>query len=175
VGRISLRGHRRRGRRSRYIRRRLYAFNRNPGGGGLLGGLKRAFTPYAAGFVMSMVAAVADKAMARFPAAKAFTKLGLAIATIMLVGKRSPAAAAGAIGSLAASTGYVWGTRLAGGIVATTPEAAVQGLGAMYQDYPMEMGALLNGLGVLTGPDDVEPAVQAYESALRTGGYDDDY
>lgn len=141
-----------------------------------MGGLKRAFTPYAAGFIMSMVASVTDTALARFPAGKTISKVALALLTVGFLGRRYPNAAAGAIGALAASTGYEVGTKLAGGFIARTPEEAQEGLGRMYTDYPVEMGALLNGLGVLTGVESVEPAVAAYESALTAmGGDEDDY
>lgn len=170
--------------------RRLYAYNprrrrrsyrRNPGrrsyrrNPGLFASLKHAFTPYAAGFVMSMITSVTDTALAKMPAVKGLSKVGLAILTAMFLGRRYPNAAAGAIGALAASTGYEMGTKLAGGFIARTPEEAQNGLAAMYDDYPVEVGALLQGLGVLTGVDPVEPAVAAYESALTAMGDDDDY
>lgn len=153
---------RRRGGRSR---------RRNPSMGGLL---KRTFIPYAVGFVTSGAMAVIDTGLANYPMAKNVGKVFLAIGVSAFVGRKHPVAATAAIAAIAASTGYAFGTKLAGGMIAQSPAQAVQGLGEMSSTYP-ELGALLNG-GVgalLNGPPDIDDAVVNYATALNNMADDD--
>lgn len=161
---------RRRGRARRRIGRR----RRNPGIGER-SLLKRTLIPFAAGFATSMAAAVLDAGMASYPKLRNVVKVAGAVA-IAFFGRRHPVASAAAIGALAGSSGYALGTRLAGGMIARTPEEAVKGLGEMNETYP-EMGALLSG-GVgalLTGAPDVPNVVGNYQVALDNMADDDDY
>lgn len=140
--------------------------------GGLL---KQAFIPYAVGFVTSGAMGVLDAGLAAYPTALNLGKVLLAVGLAATVGKRHPVAATAAISAIAASQGYAFGTRMAGGLVAHTPAQAVQGLGAMSATYP-EMGALLNG-GVgalLNGPPDIDEAVVNYATALNNMASEDD-
>lgn len=133
--------------------------------GGLL---KRTFVPYAVGFVTSGAMAMVDTGLANYPAVKQIAKVGLAIGVAAFVGRRHPVAATAAISAIAASQGYAFGTRLAGGMIAQSPAQAVKGLGEMSVSYP-ELGALLNG-GVgalLNGVPDVDDAVRDYATALN--------
>lgn len=139
--------------------------------GGLL---KRAFVPYAIGFVTSGAMAVVDTGLANYPMAKQVGKVLLAVGVAATVGKRHPVAATAAIAAIAASQGYAFGTKLAGGMLAQSPAQAVQGLGDMSRTYP-ELGALLNG-GVgalLNGPPDIDSAVVNYATALNNMADDD--
>lgn len=171
--------HVRRGTKLIYInprrRRRAHRRRRNPGMGGIVNILKSAFVPYAAGFATSMVAAVADTALSKYPVVTNLVKVGGVVAIAAFGGRRYPRASAAAIGSLAASTGYRLGTQLAGGMVASTPAQAVKGLAEMSRVHP-EMGALLNGgIGaLLNGPDNVDAMTSNYETALHNMA-DDDY
>jgi hypothetical protein len=169
---------RRRRRRPSTQRRRVVRRRRNPSirAGGLI---KNVFTTFAAGFVTSGLAAVFDTQLAKFPLGKRAAKLGVMFA-IAHFGRRHPRASAAAIGALAASEGYAMGVRLSGGIVATTPQEAVDGLAEMSDTHP-EMGALLQG-GVgalLEGVPNVGESVSDYEMALSNTaggmGYGDDY
>lgn len=140
--------------------------------GGLL---KRAFVPYAVGFITSGAMGVLDAGLANYPMAKNVGKVLLAIGVAATVGNKHPVAATAAISAIAASQGYAFGTRMAGGMVASNPAQAVQGLGAMSATYP-EMGALLNG-GVgalLNGPPDIDDAVVNYATALNNMASEDD-
>lgn len=137
--------------------------------------MKRAFVPYAVGFITSGAMGVLDAGLAAYPMARNVGKVLLALGVAATVGKRHPVAATAAISAIAASQGYAFGTRMAGGIVASTPAQAVQGLGAMSATYP-EIGALLNG-GVgalLDGPPDIDDAVVNYATALNNMASEDD-
>ncbi len=140
--------------------------------GGLL---KRAFVPYAIGFVTSGAMAVVDTGLANYPMAKNLAKVGAALALAATVGRKHPMAATAAISAIAASQGYSFGTTLAGGMLAQSPAQAVKGLGDMSRTYP-ELGALLNG-GVgalLNGPPDIDSAVVNYATALNNMADEDD-
>lgn len=141
-----------------------------------MGGLfKRAFVPYAVGFITSGAMAVVDTGLSSYPMVKNIAKVGLALGVAAFVGRRYPVAATAAISAIASSQGYALGTRLAGGMIAQSPAAAVKGLGEMAVNYP-ELGALLNG-GVgalLNGPPDVDDAVVNYATALNNMASDDD-
>ena len=137
--------------------------------------MKRAFVPYAVGFITSGAMGVLDAGFAAYPMARNVGKVLLALGVAATVGKRHPVAATAAISAIAASQGYAFGSRMAGGIVASTPAQAVQGLGAMSATYP-EIGALLNG-GVgalLNGPPDIDDAVVNYATALNNMASEDD-
>lgn len=145
-------------------RRRRRTHRRNPGTGSLL---MRAFTPFAVGFVASMGAAVLDTALSKYPKATHVVKVAGAVA-IAFMGRRYPVASTAAIAALAASSGYPLGVKLAGGMVAKSPEEAVKGLGEMAGTYP-EIGALLEG-GVgalLEGVPDEGESVMNYQAALN--------
>jgi hypothetical protein len=160
---IYINGRRRRGRGRR---------RRNPGMGGLF---KRAFVPYAVGFITAGAMGVVDSALSSSPMVKNLAKVGLALGVAAFAGRRYPTASIAAISAIASSQGYALGTRLAGGMVASSPAEAVKGLGDMAVHYP-ELGALLNG-GVgalLNGPPDVDDAVVNYATALNNMA-DDDY
>lgn len=155
-------------------RRHRRSRRRNPGFGGAI---RKVFVPYAAGFITSIGCSLIDSRLANYPAGKQLVKVGGAIA-IAMFGRRYPVASAAAIGALAASQGYVVGTRLAGGLVAHTPAQAVQGLGEMQQTYP-ELGALLSGgvgalLSGMGGPDDVDAVAANYTTALNNMSGDDE-
>ncbi len=141
----------------------------------MMGGLaRRVFVPYAAGFITSVATAVLDASLSNYPMVRQLSKVGGAVA-IAIFGRRHPIASAAAIGALAGSQGTVLGTRLAGGMHATTPAEAVKGLAEMQQTYP-ELGALLTG-GVgalLNGPEDVDQAAVNYATALNNMADQDD-
>ncbi len=144
-----------------------------------MGGIaRRVFIPYAAGFLVSLAAAVLDSAMANKPAGRRLAKVGGAIA-IAFFGRRYPIASAAAIGALASAEGYTVGTKLAGGTVARTPAELVTGIGEMQQTFP-ELGALLQGgvgalLSGMGGPDDVDAAAVNYATALNNMADGDEY
>lgn len=153
---------RRRGRRSH---------RRNPGGIG--GTLKRAFVPYATGFITSAAIAVLDTGLSNYPVVKNIIKVGAAL-SIAAFGRRYPNASTAAIAAIAACQGYPLGTKLAGGMVAQNPAQAVKGLAGMAAVYP-EMGALLNGgMGaLLNGPDNLDQTVVDYQQAVANMADDD--
>lgn len=137
--------------------------------------MRKAFVPYAVGFITSGAMGVLDAGLAAYPMARNVGKVLLALGVAATVGKRHPVAATAAIAAIASSQGYAFGTRMAGGLVAHTPQQAVQGLGAMQATYP-EIGALLNG-GVgalLSGPPDIDDAVVNYATALNNMASEDD-
>lgn len=132
----------------------------------VMGALKSAFVPYAAGFATSMVASVLDSALINMPAVKALSKVALSVGAVMAFGRKHPTAAAGAVGALAASTGYEIGVRLAGGIQLFPNDE-----NAADKAANSDVGALLSGMGILTGMEPVPQAIDAYEGALN--GYGD--
>lgn len=137
--------------------------------------LKRTFVPYAVGFITSGAMAVIDTGLANYPMAKNVGKVFLAVGVAAIVGRKHPVAATAAISAIAASQGYAFGTKMAGGMLAQSPAQAVKGLGDMSHTYP-ELGALLNG-GVgalLNGPPDVDDAVVNYATALNNMASEDD-
>lgn len=140
-----------------------------------MGGLfKRAFVPYAVGFITSGAMGVLDAGLASYPMVKQIGKVGLALGVAAFMGRKYPTASIAAIAAIASSSGYALGTKLAGGMVASNPAQAVKGLGDMAVHYP-ELGALLNG-GVgalLNGPPDVDDAVVNYATALNNMADDD--
>lgn len=132
----------------------------------VMGALKSAFVPYAAGFATSMVASVVDAALINMPAVKTLSKIGLSVIAVMTLGRKHPLAASGAVGALAASTGYEIGMRMAGGLqLFPNDEAAAE------KAANSDVGALLSGMGILTGMEPVPQAINAYEGALN--GYGD--
>ncbi len=150
----------------RRIRRR-----RNPSMGRGITGI---FVPFAAGFIASMAAAGIDKMLATSPKMASLAKVGAAF-LIGFAGRRYPRASVAAIGALAGSIGYPLGVRLAGGMVAATPQQAVQGLGSMARTYP-QMGALLSGgMGALLSdaPSNLPAVASDYMTALRNRVDDD--
>ncbi len=153
--------------------RRRRRYRRNPGG--MVGIVKSAFVPYAVGFVTSLGSAVLDASLGKYPVVSQLVKIGGVVGIAAFVGRKHPRAAAAAIGSLAAAQGYPLGLKLAGGMVAATPAAAVKGLGEMSKVHP-EMGVLLQGgLGaLLNGPDNVDAMNANYQTALHNMA-DDDY
>lgn len=163
-------------------RRSRRTVRRNPGFGS---SIKAAFTPFAAGFITSMGLAVLDTGLAAYPTVRTIGKAVGAVVIAATLGKRYPSAAAGAIGALAASAGYVWGTKLAGGMLARTPAEVPKGLASMQEVYPTQMGALLNGMGVLTGTSGMgallegsdsstDDMVNQYQNALADSEDDDE-
>ena len=162
--------------RTIYVNPRRRRRRRNPSGGrGIKGIAKRFFVPYATGFVASMAAAVMDSALSQYPKVKHVAKVGGAVLLAAVAGKKYPIATASAIATLAASSGYALGTKLAGGMLAFTPGEAVKGVAEMSEKSP-ELGALLEGgLGaLLEGPPDLDSTVSNYETALNNMADDDD-
>lgn len=137
--------------------------------------LKRAFVPYAIGFVTAGAMSIVDTGLANYPMAKNIGKALLAVGVAATVGRRNPMAATAMISSIAASQGYAFGTKLAGGMLAQSPAQAVQGLGDMSRTYP-ELGALLSGgMGaLLNGPPDMDSVVVNYATALNNMADEDD-
>ncbi len=142
-----------------------------------MGAVKKAFTPFAVGFIASVGVAAIDSGLAKYPAARRVVK-GVTAVVIALAGRKYPVASVSAIAALGASEGYAIGTQLVGGMIAHSPEQAVKGLGDMTQTYP-EIGALLQGgVGALLqgmgGPPDVAMSAVNYETALQGLGDDTD-
>jgi len=137
------------------------------------GTLKRAFIPYATGFITSAAIAVLDTGLSNYPVVKNIVKVGAAL-SIAAFGRRYPVASTAAIAAIAACQGYPLGTRLAGGMVAQNPAQAVKGLAGMAAVYP-EMGALLNGgMGaLLNGPENLDQTVIDYQQAVANMADDD--
>lgn len=143
----------------------------NPGG--VMGAVKKAFTPFAVGFVTSVGAAAIDKVLADRPWVRRVVK-GAGAVLIAVMGRRYPVASTAAIAALGASEGYSVGANLVGSLIVHSPAQAVEAAGKA--DMSPEMGALLNG-GVgalLNGLPNLETNVVNYETALQGLGDDDE-
>lgn len=164
---------RRRARRVSNPRRRRH-YRRNPGmPSGLIRSAMSSLLPMGLGGLGGAISGFADaKLMADKPIISAVSKVALgAVGAAFL--RRRPALAFGFAGGVMGSFGYSMGVKAAGGLVATSPQAALKGIADMANDDP-EMAALLEGLGELTpdnGVGDVEGA-EDYASALADS--DDD-
>lgn len=142
------------------------------------GTLRHVFTPFAVGFVTSIAAAGIDTFLSKSPRMAQLAKVAGAF-LIGFAGRRHPTASCAAIGALGASIGQPMAIKLLGGMVATSPAQAVQGLGNMSRTYPQMgallsggMGALLSGMG--DAPSNLPNTVNNYMTALQNTVNDDD-
>lgn len=142
------------------------------------GTFRQVLTPFAVGFVTSMAAAGIDTFLSKSPRLAQLSKVGLAF-VIGFAGRRHAAASCAAIGALGASIGQPIAIKMLGGMVATSPAQAVQGLGSMSRTYPQMgallsggMGALLSGMG--DAPSNLPNTVNNYMTALQNTVNDDD-
>lgn len=150
---------RRRARRVSNPRRHRRHARRNPGmPSGLVRSAMASLLPMGLGGIGGAISGFADaKLMADKPILSAASKVALGAVGAALLRKR-PALAFGFAGGVMGSFGYSMGVKAAGGLVATSPTAALKGIADMANDDP-EMAALLEGLGELApdnGVGDVE-------------------
>lgn len=157
---------RRRARRARNPRRRHY--RRNPSSSGFMRAAAASLLPMGLGGLGGALSGFADaKFMADKPLISALSKVALGAGGAALLRRRS-ALAFGWAGGVMGSFGYSMGVKAAGGLVATTPQAALKGIADMAQADP-EMAALLEGLGELTDDSGVGALADAgddYTNAL---------
>jgi hypothetical protein len=144
----------------------------------------RFLIPYAAGFGTSFLAAGLDSKLAKYPMVNTLVKVGGALVLAGAFGRKYPIIASSAIASLAASSGYTFGTKAFGGMVAHDVKQVITGAQLMAEKDPAVgallrggVGALLrgyNGTGaLLSGPPDLTDVTANYESALRNMPDDD--
>lgn len=150
-------------RRSRSVtsnpRRRRARRVRNPGtmARGFVKSAMSSLLPMGLGGIGGALSGFADaKFMADKPLISAISKVVLGAGGAALLRKR-PALAFGFAGGVMGSFGYSMGVKAAGGLVATSPQAALKGIADMANDDPA-MAALLEGLGELTTDDGVGDA-----------------
>ena len=116
---------------------------------GLVKSAMASLLPMGLGGIGGAISGFADaKFMADKPLVSAISKVVLGAGGAALL-RRRPALAFGFAGGVMGSFGYSMGVKAAGGLVATSPQAALKGIADMANDDP-EMAALLEGLGDLT-------------------------
>ncbi len=117
--------------------------------GGIVRVAKGTVMPMGFGLAAGGVAGFADtKFLSGKPIASVLTKLGLAVAGAALLGRRHPTWAMGWAGGMMGSTGYSFGVKMAGGLVATSPQSALKGIADMAAEDP-DMAAQIAGLAGL--------------------------
>lgn len=122
----------------------------NAGGSGLMAAFKAAAPTAGGGGLGGFVVGFADaKFLADKPMVSILFKLGVAVASIGLLGKGSPNFAAGLAGGAIGGLGYSVGVKLGGGMVARNRAEALQGLGAMADEDDGKLADIVeqSGLG----------------------------
>jgi hypothetical protein len=158
----------------RHAPRRHRRRARNPSMGGLVRTAKAALIPMGLGAAAGGVAGFMDaKFLAARPTVSILLKLALGVAGAAVLGRRRPAWAMGWAGGMMGSTGYYAGVKMAGGLVALSPQAALKGIADMAAEDP-EMAAQIAGLagmGDVVDDNGLGDAADEYNEAL---GDDDD-
>jgi hypothetical protein len=120
---------------------------KNPSFRGVLGPIKSSIAPMMLGGLSGLGAGYMDaKLLGDKPTISILAKIGLAILGAGFIGRRHPMAAAGWAGGLVGSTGYKFGAKWGGGMVALSPSSALKGIADMAAENP-EMAATIAGLG----------------------------
>ncbi|HEU0081839.1 MAG TPA: hypothetical protein VFQ87_03130 [Bradyrhizobium sp.] len=120
---------------------------KNPSFRGVLGPIKASIAPMMLGGLSGLGAGYMDaKLLGDKPTISILAKIGLAIIGAGFIGRRHPMAAAGWAGGLVGSTGYKFGAKWGGGMVALSPSSALKGIADMAAENP-EMAATIAGLG----------------------------
>ena len=150
-------------------RRRNYRRRRNPSRVAFGTALRKAVGPYLAGVLTAGGTAMFDKHTARFPIGRELAKIAGVVLIAGTVGRRerNRDVASAMIGALGATQGYKWALRLTGGVMAASPEEAIE-QGQLPANQKNGMGVLLTeGMGVLlNGVPHTGEAINSYQTAM---------
>ncbi len=138
--------------------------------GGIVRVAKATVMPMGLGAVAGAVAGYADtKFLATRPLVSVLSKVGLAVVGAAFLGRKHPALAYGWAGGMMGSTGYSFGVKMAGGLVALSPQSALKGLADMAAEDP-DMAAQIAGLADVvddgSGMGDIGDAADDYNDQL---------